>query len=99
MICVPVRIRYPAFITDQVHTTAAVTAAIRMPTGRRQRKQNIVRIISIPDRTAISASIQLKYSLMELIRYEWKNFTVSVNSNEQKIIMLYDLRVKISYAL
>ncbi|MCX5636373.1 MAG: hypothetical protein NTX52_01595 [Planctomycetota bacterium] len=69
-ICVPVLISQPAFITDQVHTTAATTAAARMTDFRGQRKQIIARTTSIPSRTEISAKIQLKYSLTRLVRQE-----------------------------
>ena len=69
-ICIPVLINQPAFITDQLQTTAATTQAIRMIHDRGHRKQTRARITSIPNSTAISASIQPKYSLIILVRYE-----------------------------
>ncbi|MBA7668744.1 hypothetical protein ES703_76859 [subsurface metagenome] len=69
-ICVPVLINQPAFITDQVHTTAAIMVAGRITDFRGQQKQVIARTTSTASNTAISARTQPKYSLSRALRWE-----------------------------
>jgi hypothetical protein len=65
-ICVPVLISQPAFITDQVHITAATIVVVRRTHFLGHWKQIIDNITSTTRRKEISMRIQPRYSSSKL---------------------------------
>ncbi|MHC4228503.1 MAG: hypothetical protein ACYSW0_13845 [Planctomycetota bacterium] len=76
--CVPVLINQAALIIDQVHMTAAIIVTDLTIHFRGQPKQSNDSTTSIPNRQAISANTQPRYSPPRSYRLEWKSFTANV---------------------